>query len=135
MKTSSVSRMLTTTASLLLLVVGMAWLGGHAVTNAKTHLPPPFTTPLEEGASVPSVDFYTRTRVSLDDAEHPANPFDWQIRTTADYFRGKRVVLFSLPYVCCLVAVVACGCAFFVLSLRCLSPKPSLYAPVHSHRK
>jgi hypothetical protein len=127
--------MLTTTASLLLLVVGMAWLGGHAVTNAKTHLPPPFTTPLEEGASVPSVDFYTRTRVSLDDAEHPANPFDWQIRTTADYFRGKRVVLFSLPYVCCLVAVVACGCAFFVLSLRCLSPKPSLYAPVHSHRK
>jgi len=46
------------------------------------------------GRKVPSVMF--RTRV-LDEAVGGANPFRWQDVSSADYFGGKRVVLFSLP--------------------------------------
>ena len=47
-----------------------------------------------EGRKVPYVTF--RTRVRDDNLEGP-NPFRWENKTTADYFAGKRVVLFSLP--------------------------------------
>ncbi|QBX34554.1 peroxiredoxin [Paracoccus liaowanqingii] len=46
------------------------------------------------GSKLPDVTFRTRVRdASLDGP----NPFRWQDMTTADYFAGKRVVLFSLP--------------------------------------
>ena len=44
----------------------------------------------KEGDKVPEVNFLTRIR-TLDDS------FDWKTMTTADYFAGKRVVLFALP--------------------------------------
>lgn len=43
---------------------------------------------------LPNVTFKTRVR---DEAVGGPNPFRWQDRTTADYFAGKKVVLFSLP--------------------------------------
>merc|ERR1711935_17632 len=46
-----------------------------------------------EGATVPSVDFITRTRIDSD----VENPFDWKVVTSEDYFKGKRTVLFGLP--------------------------------------
>ncbi len=46
------------------------------------------------GKKLPDVTFRTRVR---DEAVGGPNPFRWQDRTTADYFKGKRVVLFSLP--------------------------------------
>ena len=46
------------------------------------------------GKKLPDVTFRTRVR---DEAIGGPNPFRWQDRTTADYFKGKRVVLFSLP--------------------------------------
>jgi len=46
------------------------------------------------GVSVPSVTFKTRVR---DESIEGPNPFRWQDMTSADYFKGKRVVLFSLP--------------------------------------
>ncbi|CAM3234466.1 peroxiredoxin [Paracoccus nototheniae] len=46
------------------------------------------------GTRLPDVTFRTRVR---DDAIGGANPYRWQDVTTADYFAGKRVVLFSLP--------------------------------------
>jgi peroxiredoxin len=51
------------------------------------------STPIEEGASVPSVTFKTRTRIESDDE----NPFDWKDVTSEDLFKGKKTVLFSLP--------------------------------------
>eukprot|EP00527_Entomoneis_sp_CCMP2396_P009304 CAMPEP_0198138508 /NCGR_PEP_ID=MMETSP1443-20131203/1899_1 /TAXON_ID=186043 /ORGANISM="Entomoneis sp., Strain CCMP2396" /LENGTH=226 /DNA_ID=CAMNT_0043800303 /DNA_START=95 /DNA_END=775 /DNA_ORIENTATION=- len=48
----------------------------------------------KEGDKLPKVEFLTRTRIDADDVE---NPFDWKTLTTDDYFKGKRVVLFSLP--------------------------------------
>jgi hypothetical protein len=50
-------------------------------------------TPIKEGATVPNVVFKTRVRI---DAQ-VENPFDWKDVTSEDYFKGKRVVLFSLP--------------------------------------
>jgi len=47
-----------------------------------------------EGNKVPKITF--RIRVRDDNLEGP-NPFKWENKTTADYFDGKRVVLFSLP--------------------------------------
>ena len=44
----------------------------------------------KEGDKVPDVNFLTRVR--LEDSS-----FDWKTMTTADYFSGKRVVIFSLP--------------------------------------
>ena len=46
------------------------------------------------GRRVPNVTFRTRVR---DESIGGANPFRWQDKTTADYFAGKRVILFSLP--------------------------------------
>jgi len=44
--------------------------------------------------NVPDVTFRTRVR---DEAVGGPNPYRWQDMTTADYFGGKRVILFSLP--------------------------------------
>nr|WP_222857156.1 peroxiredoxin [Rhizobium herbae] len=46
------------------------------------------------GRKVPSVTFRTRVR---DEAVGGPNPYRWQDVTSADYFAGKRVILFSLP--------------------------------------
>jgi Redoxin len=54
---------------------------------------PEWSTPVSEGATVPSVTFKTRVRIESDDE----NPFDWKDVTTDDLFAGKRVVVFSLP--------------------------------------
>ncbi len=43
---------------------------------------------------VPDVTFRTRVR---DESIEGPNPFRWEDKTTADYFAGKRVILFSLP--------------------------------------
>ena len=44
-----------------------------------------------QGFKLPKVTFKTRVR---DDAD---SDYRWQDMTTDDYFKGKRVVLFSLP--------------------------------------
>ncbi|NDW43460.1 peroxiredoxin [Ruegeria sp. PrR005] len=49
---------------------------------------------MKTGASLPIVTFRTRVR---DESVGGPNPYRWQDMTTADYFAGKRVVLFSLP--------------------------------------
>jgi peroxiredoxin len=46
------------------------------------------------GKKVPDVTFRTRVR---DESVGGPNPFRWQDMTSADYFKGKRVILFSLP--------------------------------------
>jgi len=43
---------------------------------------------------IPNVTFRTRVR---DDSIQGPNPFRWENKTSADYFAGRRVVLFSLP--------------------------------------
>ncbi len=57
--------------------------------------------PMEEGAMlmhvkkrIPFVAFRTRVR---DETVEGPNPYRWEVKTTDDYFSGKRVVLFSLP--------------------------------------
>mmetsp|Transcript_46652 Transcript_46652/g.68956 ORF Transcript_46652/g.68956 Transcript_46652/m.68956 type:complete len:206 (+) Transcript_46652:83-700(+) len=54
---------------------------------------PEWCKPIEEGATVPSITFKTRTRIESDDE----NPFDWKDITSEDLFKGKRCVVFSLP--------------------------------------
>ena len=54
---------------------------------------PEWSTPIKEGATVPSVTFKTRVRVEGEGE----NPFDWKDLTSEDYFKGKRVALFALP--------------------------------------
>lgn len=49
---------------------------------------------MKAGAKLPNVTFHTRVR---DEAVGGPNPFRWEDKTTADYFAGKRVILFSLP--------------------------------------
>ena len=49
---------------------------------------------MKTGASLPDVTFHTRVR---DEAIEGSNPFRWEDKATADYFAGKRVILFSLP--------------------------------------
>jgi thioredoxin-dependent peroxiredoxin len=49
---------------------------------------------MKAGVKLPDVTFKTRVR---DEAIEGPNPFRWEDKTTADYFAGKRVVLFSLP--------------------------------------
>jgi len=49
---------------------------------------------MKTGTRLPDVTFRTRVR---DDSIEGPNPFRWQDMTTADYFGGKRVILFSLP--------------------------------------
>uniref|UniRef100_A0A6U0GZF5 Thioredoxin domain-containing protein n=1 Tax=Helicotheca tamesis TaxID=374047 RepID=A0A6U0GZF5_9STRA len=56
-------------------------------------LPKEYCTPIAEGATIPSVTFKTRVRIESEDE----NPFDWKDVTSEDYFKGKRVVIFSLP--------------------------------------
>tara|TARA_R110002072_G_scaffold103085_3_gene226244 strand:+ start:1014 stop:1571 length:558 start_codon:yes stop_codon:yes gene_type:complete len=43
---------------------------------------------------IPDVTFKTRVR---DDSIDGPNPFRWEDKSTADYFSGKKVILFSLP--------------------------------------
>lgn len=47
-----------------------------------------------QGFRVPDVTFKTRVR---DESVGGQNPFRWQDMTSDDYFKGKRVILFSLP--------------------------------------
>ena len=47
-----------------------------------------------DGFKLPQVNFKTRVR---DESIGGDNPYRWENKTTADYFGGKRVVLFSLP--------------------------------------
>jgi len=54
---------------------------------------PEWSTPKKEGDVVPSVTFKTRVRIESNDE----NPFDWKDVTSEDLFKGKRVVVFSLP--------------------------------------
>lgn len=49
---------------------------------------------MKTGHALPHVTFHTRVR---DASIGGSNPFRWQDMTTDDYFKGKRVVLFSLP--------------------------------------
>ena len=49
---------------------------------------------MKQGDQLPQVIFQTRVR---DEAVGGPNPYRWQAVTTEDYFKGKRVVLFSLP--------------------------------------
>lgn len=49
---------------------------------------------MKTGLPLPNVVFKTRVR---DESVGGPNPFRWQDMTTADYFAGKRVILFSLP--------------------------------------
>ena len=44
--------------------------------------------------SLPAATFKTRVR---DESIQGPNPYRWEERTTDDYFKGKRAVLFSLP--------------------------------------
>ncbi len=46
------------------------------------------------GRTVPQVTFKTRVR---DESIEGPNPYRWQDVTSDDYFKGKRVVIFSLP--------------------------------------
>jgi peroxiredoxin len=46
------------------------------------------------GVSVPNVIFRTRVR---DDSVGGPNPYRWENKTSNDYFKGKKVILFSLP--------------------------------------
>ncbi len=49
---------------------------------------------MKAGVKVPAVTFHTRVR---DESIGGDNPYRWQDMTSDDYFKGKRVVLFSLP--------------------------------------
>ena len=46
------------------------------------------------GDMVPKVTFHTRVR---DDSIEGPNPYTWQDMTSDDYFKGKKVIVFSLP--------------------------------------
>jgi alkyl hydroperoxide reductase subunit AhpC len=47
-----------------------------------------------QGKPLPKVTFRTRVR---DESVEGPNPYRWQDVTTDDYFRGRRVIVFSLP--------------------------------------
>jgi len=49
---------------------------------------------MQAGVELPDVTFHTRVR---DESIGGPNPYRWKDQKTADYFSGKRVVLFSLP--------------------------------------
>ncbi len=49
---------------------------------------------MKASAKLPNVTFHTRVR---DETVEGPNPFRWEDKTTADFFAGKRVILFSLP--------------------------------------
>jgi len=74
-------------------VLGVFLLSAVTVATAST-FDPEWTTPKKEGDKVPNVIF--KTRVRIDDAT-AENPFDWLDRTSEDYFKGKRTIVFALP--------------------------------------
>lgn len=49
---------------------------------------------IRTGDKLPDVTFKTRVR---DESIEGPNPYRWQDMTTDDYFKGQRVILFSLP--------------------------------------
>ena len=49
---------------------------------------------MKPNVRLPDVTFRTRVR---DDSLGGPNPYRWQDRSTADYFAGRRVILFALP--------------------------------------
>jgi len=49
---------------------------------------------MKTGVTLPQVTFHTRVR---DESIGGDNPFKWEDKTTDDYFKGKRVVMFALP--------------------------------------
>jgi len=49
---------------------------------------------MKAGITLPNITFHTRVR---DESIGGDNPFRWQDMTTDDYFKDKRVILFSLP--------------------------------------
>ena len=49
---------------------------------------------MKPGIQVPNVTFKTRVR---DESIEGNNPFRWEDKTSEYFFKGKRVVLFSLP--------------------------------------
>jgi len=49
---------------------------------------------MKTGVTLPQITFHTRVR---DESIGGDNPFTWEDKTTDDYFKGKRVILFSLP--------------------------------------
>lgn len=51
---------------------------------------------IRKGDKLPDVTFRTRVRDPELVGKDP-NPYKWEDKTTADYFAGKRVILFSLP--------------------------------------
>jgi len=57
-------------------------------------LPAAWSTPLTEGATVPDVLLKLRVR---DLTSSDQNPFVWKDLQTAELFKGKRFVIFSLP--------------------------------------
>ncbi len=48
---------------------------------------------IHDGMTLPDVVFKTRVRIESEEE----NPFTWKDLTTADYFAGKKCILFSLP--------------------------------------
>lgn len=49
---------------------------------------------MNTGVTLPKITFHTRVR---DESIGGDNPFKWEDKTTDDYFKGKRVVMFALP--------------------------------------
>lgn len=49
---------------------------------------------MKTGIKLPDVTFHTRVR---DESIGGDNPFKWEDKTTADFFAGKRVIMFALP--------------------------------------
>jgi len=49
---------------------------------------------MKTGETLPQNTFHTRVR---DESIGGDNPFKWEDKTTDDFFKGKRVVLFALP--------------------------------------
>lgn len=77
----------------VLIISSLLYIRAMATDTFTIDLPSSYTTPIEEGSKVPDVTFVTRTRIEAD----VENPFDWKDITSADYFKDKRVVIFSLP--------------------------------------
>ena len=69
--------------------------GGSGLVAAKMAASAPAkSNPAVEGDTVPDVVFKCRVR---DENIGGDNPFTWKDVTTKDLFKGKRVVVFSLP--------------------------------------
>ena len=49
---------------------------------------------IRKGEALPSVLFNTRVR---DESIEGPNPYRWDLKSSGDYFEGKRVILFGLP--------------------------------------